>query len=359
MRLGSLPVVRSSSFDDHPRALTGDIDASVGQAFGYGLLWALDRLADGDACSPPRRPPRRPGPARPRAPSPGWPCYKPLGLVLLVTTAIGTAVWIVEVATDGTPRDPLAADRADRHDAVRRRPRRAHARARLARRFERRGLRAGGAEPAAAGRGARRRHLQRRDLPPLRLPRRRQRDRLPADARLLDRVARCGALLAGFTVARERAASTPVLAAAWGALVGPVGRSRSRSSSPAPGHAVRPRPGRERVRDRARPRRADRRAGLLAAAPSARADYRRRPRAARRRAEPDEPPTASPSTTAIPSSPDRRRRRRPSPARPVGSPAGWGRGGRGRRRLARHLELDLGVELLRHVGCRPRARPRR
>ena len=32
----------------------------------------------------------------------------------------------------------------------------------------------------------------------------------------------CGALLAGFTVARERAASTPLLAAAWGALVGPV-----------------------------------------------------------------------------------------------------------------------------------------
>ena len=32
----------------------------------------------------------------------------------------------------------------------------------------------------------------------------------------------CGALFAGFTVARERAAATPVLAAAWGALVGPV-----------------------------------------------------------------------------------------------------------------------------------------
>ena len=32
----------------------------------------------------------------------------------------------------------------------------------------------------------------------------------------------CGALLAGFTVARERAPATPVLAAAWGALVGPV-----------------------------------------------------------------------------------------------------------------------------------------
>ena len=30
------------------------------------------------------------------------------------------------------------------------------------------------------------------------------------------------ALFAGFTVARDRAASTPVLGAAWGALVGPV-----------------------------------------------------------------------------------------------------------------------------------------
>jgi predicted membrane protein len=32
----------------------------------------------------------------------------------------------------------------------------------------------------------------------------------------------CGALFAGFTVARERAATSPVVAAAWGALVGPV-----------------------------------------------------------------------------------------------------------------------------------------
>ena len=31
-----------------------------------------------------------------------------------------------------------------------------------------------------------------------------------------------GALLAGFTVARERAAASPALGAAWGALVGPV-----------------------------------------------------------------------------------------------------------------------------------------
>ena len=64
---------------------------------------------------------------------------------------------------------------------------------------------------------------QRRDLPPLRLPRRRQRDRLPADARRCS--SRCplsAALFAGFTVARERAAASPALGAAWGALVGPV-----------------------------------------------------------------------------------------------------------------------------------------
>ena len=32
----------------------------------------------------------------------------------------------------------------------------------------------------------------------------------------------CGALFGGFTVARERRATSPALAAAWGALVGPV-----------------------------------------------------------------------------------------------------------------------------------------
>ena len=71
----------------------------------------------------------------------------------------------------------------------------------------------------------------------------------------------CGALLAGFTVARERAASTPVLAAAWGALVGPVWAiTLALLNALLQDTLLRPRPGRERVRDRARPRRARRRA---------------------------------------------------------------------------------------------------
>ena len=208
-----------------PALLTGDINASVGQAFGYGLLWALIGSLTGTLlAAPPTAPADQVSPRARAAGSAVLAALKPLGLVLLVTTAIGTAVWIVEVATDGSTRGtrslPIALVDTD---AVRRRPRRPHARARLARRLRAPRARAGGAEPAAAGRGARRR------ASPTRATYRLfdYRDGVSAIVFLLMLVLLvglpvCGALLAGFTVARERAASTPVLAAAWGALVGPV-----------------------------------------------------------------------------------------------------------------------------------------
>ena len=88
-----------------PALLTGDINASVGQAFGYGLLWALiGSLAGTVLAAPPTAPADQVSPRARAAGSAILAALKPLGLVLLVTTAIGTAVWIVEVATDGSTR---------------------------------------------------------------------------------------------------------------------------------------------------------------------------------------------------------------------------------------------------------------
>ena len=54
-----------------PALLTGDINASVGQAFGYGLLWALIGSLTGTLLAAPPTAARRPDlPRAPRPPAP-------------------------------------------------------------------------------------------------------------------------------------------------------------------------------------------------------------------------------------------------------------------------------------------------
>jgi zinc-ribbon domain len=207
-----------------PALLTGDVSASVGQCFGYGLLWSLIGSLTGTVLA---APPAVPGDEiSPRARAAGaavLDALRPLGLLLLVTTVIGTAVWIVEVASDSSTRGSRSLPIALVDTALFSVDHGVHTLelGTLAA-FEGRGL-----QPAV-----------------LNLP-------LPADQpndvlangptyRLIDYrdgasaivfllmlvvlvgMPLCGALFAGFTVARERAAASPALAAAWGALVGPV-----------------------------------------------------------------------------------------------------------------------------------------
>ena len=149
---------------------------------------------------------------------------KPLGLALLVTTALGTAVWLVNVATDSDTRGSRSLPIALVDTALYAVDHGVHTfeLGTLAA-FERRSL-----EPAVLS------------LPlPAEEPEEiigtssetfrlfAYRDGASAIVFLLMLVVLIGitvsaALFAGFIVARDRAAATPVLGAAWGALVGPV-----------------------------------------------------------------------------------------------------------------------------------------
>ena len=207
-----------------PALLTGDINASVGQAFGYGLLWALIGSLTGTVlAAPPTAPADQVSPraraagsailaalgrsasscsSRPRsAPRSGSSRSRPTGAragpARCRSRSIDTTLFAVDHGVHTLELGSLAA-------------------------FERRGL-----EPAVL------------NLP---LPAEEPADVISNGAtyRLFDYrdgvsaivfllmlvllvgLPLCGALLAGFTVARERAAATPLLAAAWGALVGPV-----------------------------------------------------------------------------------------------------------------------------------------
>ncbi len=207
-----------------PALLTGDIKASIGQAFGYGLLWALIGSLTGTLlAAPPTAPADQVSPRARAAGSAVLSALKPLGLVLLATTAIGTAIWIVEVATDESTRGTRSLPIALVDTALFAVDHGVHTLelGSLAN-FERSGL-----EPAVL------------NLP---LPAEQPGDVLANGGtyRLFDYrdgasaivfllmlvllvgLPLCGALFAGFTVARERAVTSPALAAARGALVGPV-----------------------------------------------------------------------------------------------------------------------------------------
>ena len=88
-----------------PALLTGDINADVGQAFGYGLLWGLIGAGTGTLLAAPPQGASDRVPARGRTfAAAALAALKPLALALLVTTALGTAIWIVDVASDGSSR---------------------------------------------------------------------------------------------------------------------------------------------------------------------------------------------------------------------------------------------------------------
>ena len=208
-----------------PALLTGDINADVGQAFGYGLLWGLIGAGTGTLLAAPPEGAADRVPARGRSfATAALTALKPLGLALLVTTALGTAIWIVEVASDSSSRGSRSLPIALVDTALYAVDHGVHT-------FELGTLAA----------------LERRALQPqvLSLP-------LPADhpekivgttsdpfrlfayrdgasaiVFLLMLIVLIGiplvaALYAGFVVARERAPGSPLLGAAWGALVGPV-----------------------------------------------------------------------------------------------------------------------------------------
>ena len=314
-----------------PALLTGDLNAAVGQAFGYGLLWGLVGALTGTVLAAPPTGAERRVPARGRTfAGAALTALRPLGLALLVTTALGTAIWIVNVATDGDTRGSRSLPIALVDTALYAVDHGVHTfeLGTLAA-FERRALEPAGAGAPAPRGGPRARSSATAARRSASSP---TATALSAVVFLLMLVVLIGipltaALYAGFLVARERAAARPLLGAAWGALVGPVWAIvLAILNGAAPGHAVRPRPGRERVRDRAGVRRADRRRRRLPR--RARERY-----AARRRLTPNptSPPSARPSTIAIPSSPEpppsaaRRRapRSRPGSAVCGGLRASW------------------------------------
>jgi hypothetical protein len=214
-----------------PALLTGDVDADAGQVFGYSLLWGVLGSVSGTfAVSPEGR--EQAGTVHSRLPETGrtllaatWTALKPLGLVLLVTSVIGTALWLVQVATVEQARGARSLPIALIDTALYGADHGVHT-------FQLGTLAAfdntGGLRPA--------------DL------------NLPLPAQDPEQILRqagssftifgyregtgtlvfllmlvvlvaipvAGALLAGFLVARERAVTEPLKAAAWGALVGPV-----------------------------------------------------------------------------------------------------------------------------------------
>jgi hypothetical protein len=208
-----------------PALLTGDLGASTGQAFGYGLLWTSIGAVTGTLLAAPPESaelgslsPRMRGVA-----SAALTALRPLGAALLVATAIGTALWLVNVATVEATRGNRSLPIALIDTALFTADHGVHT-------FELGSLAA----------------FDRREVSPavlsLPLPAAEPREVLgtgesfrlfdyrhgnPAIVFLLMLVVLvtlplATALYAGFLVARERAAATPVLGAAWGAVVGPV-----------------------------------------------------------------------------------------------------------------------------------------
>jgi hypothetical protein len=209
-----------------PALLTGDINASIGQAFGYGLLWALIGALTGTVlAAPPSGTAAEKVPARGRVfVDAALTALKPLGLALFVTTALGTTVWIVNVAADSETRGSRSLPIALVDSALYAVDHGVHTfeLGSLAA-FERRSL-----EPAVLALplpAEEPEEILGTSSEPYRIFA--YRDGTSAIVFLLMLVVLigipvCAALLAGFTVARERAATSPVAGAAWGALVGPV-----------------------------------------------------------------------------------------------------------------------------------------
>jgi hypothetical protein len=149
---------------------------------------------------------------------------RPLGLALLVTTALGTAIWIVDVASDGDTRGSRSLPIALVDTALYAVDHGVHTfeLGTLAA-FERRSLRPSALSlPLPADQPDK---IIGTTSEPLRLFG--YRDGASAVVFLLMLVVLIGipvtaALYAGFVVAREREPGSPLLGAAWGALVGPV-----------------------------------------------------------------------------------------------------------------------------------------
>jgi hypothetical protein len=214
-----------------PALLTGDVDADAGQVFGYSLLWGVLGSVSGTfAVSPEGR--EQAGTVHSRLPETGrtllaatWTALKPLGLVLIVTSIIGTALWLVQVATVEQTRGARSLPIALIDSALYGADHGVHT-------FQLGTLAAfdntGGLRPADL------------NLP---LPAQDPEEILRQAGSsytifgyregtgtlvfllmlvVLVAIPVTGALLAGFLVARERAATEPLKAAAWGALVGPV-----------------------------------------------------------------------------------------------------------------------------------------
>jgi hypothetical protein len=208
-----------------PALLTGDIGADVGQTFSYALLWGLIGALTGTVLAAPPERGAVPVPGRARAVIAAvLTALRPLALALLVTTVIGTAIWLVDVASDRDTRGSRSLPIALVDTALYAVDHGVHS-------FELGTLAA-----------FERRHLQPEVLS-LPLPADKPgeiigttsepfrlfayRDGSSAIVFLLMLVVLIGitvsaALYAGFVVARERAAASPALGAAWGALVGPV-----------------------------------------------------------------------------------------------------------------------------------------
>jgi hypothetical protein len=205
-----------------PALLTGDIDADVGQAFGHSLLWGLVGGLTGTVLA---APPAKPEPARGTAvAAAALTALKPLGLALVITTVIGTAIWLADVATDSSTRGSRSLPIALIDTTLYAVDHGVHT-------FELGTL------------AAFERHPLQPEVLSLPLPADQPgeilgnssetfrlfayRDGVGAIVFLLMLIVLIGiplvaALYAGFTVAGERAPGSPLLGAAWGALVGPV-----------------------------------------------------------------------------------------------------------------------------------------
>ncbi len=208
-----------------PALLTGDIDADVGQTFTYALFWGLVGALTGTLLAAPREPGAVPVPSRGRVVIAAvLTALRPLGLALLVTTVLGTALWIVDVAADGDARGSRSLPIALVDTTLYAVDHGVHSfeLGTLAA-FERRQLRPEVLSlPLPADKPG---EIVGTTSDPLRLFS--YRDGASAIVFLLMLVVLIGipvtaALYAGFVVARERAAASPALGAAWGALVGPV-----------------------------------------------------------------------------------------------------------------------------------------
>jgi hypothetical protein len=208
-----------------PALLTGDIDADVGQTFTYALFWGLVGALTGTVLAAPPEPGAVPVPSRGRVVIAAvLTALRPLGLALLVTTVLGTALWIVDVAADGDARGSRSLPIALVDTTLYAVDHGVHSfeLGTLAA-FERRQLRPEVLSlPLPADKPG---EIVGTTSDPLRLFS--YRDGASAIVFLLMLVVLMGiavtsALYAGFVVARERAAASPALGAAWGALVGPV-----------------------------------------------------------------------------------------------------------------------------------------